>query len=196
MVCHSAGPEGHPQAFRHLVDLYDRRLLYFVRRILGETDGVLGRPAGCLADRLPQAPPPVLRGHLSRLGLPDRPRSGCIGVAQESAVSRAVCRCRHRTACGRSWWSKWKRSRMRPGFTPVLPGLSVDHRRVLALRFMEGMSIEEIAEVVGGSAGTVKSRLYYAKAALAGAWRSCVMTKPGERTDLAARTSVARSVSE
>ena len=45
-------------------------------------------------------------------------------------------------------------------------GLSVDHRRVLTLRFLEDMTIEEIAEVVGCSPGTVKSRLHYAKLAL------------------------------
>jgi RNA polymerase sigma-70 factor (ECF subfamily) len=45
--------------------------------------------------------------------------------------------------------------------------LSMDHRRVLTLRFLEDMSIEEIAEVLDCSPGTVKSRLHYAKAALA-----------------------------
>jgi hypothetical protein len=31
--------QGDRDAFRRLLDLYDERLLYFVRRILGETDG-------------------------------------------------------------------------------------------------------------------------------------------------------------
>ena len=48
----------------------------------------------------------------------------------------------------------------------ALAGLSIDHRRVLTLRFLEDMSIEDIAEVVSCSAGTVKSRLHYAKGAL------------------------------
>ncbi len=48
----------------------------------------------------------------------------------------------------------------------ALVGLSVDHRRVLTLRFLEDMPIEEIAEVVGCAPGTVKSRLHYAKLAL------------------------------
>jgi RNA polymerase sigma-70 factor (ECF subfamily) len=47
-----------------------------------------------------------------------------------------------------------------------LQALSVDHRRVLTLRFIEDMTIEEIAAVIGCSAGTVKSRLHYAKLAL------------------------------
>jgi RNA polymerase sigma-70 factor (ECF subfamily) len=48
----------------------------------------------------------------------------------------------------------------------ALHGLSVDHRRALTLRFLEDMTIEEIAEVIGCRSGTVKSRLHYAKIAL------------------------------
>src|SRR5262245_12954895 len=33
--------EGNREAFSRLVDLYDRRLLYFIRRILGDTDAAL-----------------------------------------------------------------------------------------------------------------------------------------------------------
>ena len=33
--------QGNKDAFRRLVDLYDKRLLYFVRRILGEAEGSL-----------------------------------------------------------------------------------------------------------------------------------------------------------
>ncbi|MBL8851130.1 MAG: sigma-70 family RNA polymerase sigma factor, partial [Planctomycetaceae bacterium] len=48
----------------------------------------------------------------------------------------------------------------------ALGALSVDHRRVLTLRFLEDMSIEDIAAVLSCSHGTIKSRLHYAKAAL------------------------------
>jgi RNA polymerase sigma-70 factor (ECF subfamily) len=41
-------------------------------------------------------------------------------------------------------------------------------REVLVLFFLESMSLEEIAEVVGRPVGTVKSRLHYAKRALHG----------------------------
>lgn len=44
--------------------------------------------------------------------------------------------------------------------------LSVAHREVLALYFMQDLSIEQIAMVTGASEGTIKSRLYYAKRAL------------------------------
>jgi RNA polymerase sigma-70 factor (ECF subfamily) len=44
--------------------------------------------------------------------------------------------------------------------------LSDKHREVLTLRFVEDLSYEQIAEVIGCTAGTVRSRLHYAKAAL------------------------------
>jgi RNA polymerase sigma-70 factor (ECF subfamily) len=60
------------------------------------------------------------------------------------------------------------------GFTPedgarihaALDGLALEHRQVLMLRFLEGMTYEQIAVVSGCGIGTVKSRLHYAKRAL------------------------------
>lgn len=48
----------------------------------------------------------------------------------------------------------------------ALGQLSVPHREVLTLHFLEQMSVEEIAGIVDAPAGTVKSRLYHAKRAL------------------------------
>lgn len=45
----------------------------------------------------------------------------------------------------------------------VLSEISEEHRRVIVLRELEGMSYEEIANVVGISRGTVMSRLHYAR---------------------------------
>lgn len=48
----------------------------------------------------------------------------------------------------------------------ALGQLSLPHREVITLFFLEEMPIEEIAQVLGIPAGTIKSRLHYAKAAL------------------------------
>lgn len=45
----------------------------------------------------------------------------------------------------------------------VVSTLSHEHQVVLSLRYMEGFSVEEIAEITSISQGTVKSRLYYAR---------------------------------
>lgn len=47
-----------------------------------------------------------------------------------------------------------------------LQQLSLSHREVLTLFFLEDLCVEEIAAVVGAPPGTVKSRLHYAKLAL------------------------------
>ncbi len=48
----------------------------------------------------------------------------------------------------------------------ALDGLPAAQREVLVLRFLEEMSYEEIARVVGCELGTVRSRIHYAKRAL------------------------------
>lgn len=45
----------------------------------------------------------------------------------------------------------------------VLAEISPEHRTVITLREIEGLSYEEIADVVGVSKGTVMSRLHYAR---------------------------------
>ncbi len=49
---------------------------------------------------------------------------------------------------------------------PLLKGLSPNHAEVVLLRFVEGLSMEEIAQSLGIPPGTVKSRLHHALKAL------------------------------
>ncbi len=49
-----------------------------------------------------------------------------------------------------------------------LNSLSADHRAVLELVFYQGLSLAEVAQVVGCPSGTVKSRLSYARQYLRG----------------------------
>lgn len=48
----------------------------------------------------------------------------------------------------------------------ALDRVSPAHSEALILRYVEDLSYEEIAEVVGCKVGTVRSRLHYAKRAL------------------------------
>lgn len=48
----------------------------------------------------------------------------------------------------------------------ALDKLSVIHREVMTLRFLEEMDVKEIARVMNCREGTAKSRLHYAKDAM------------------------------
>ncbi|MCC7354026.1 MAG: sigma-70 family RNA polymerase sigma factor [Anaerolineae bacterium] len=53
----------------------------------------------------------------------------------------------------------------------VLAKLSFEHRAVVVLYYLNDLSVEEIALILGCPVGTVKSRLYYARKALRNALR-------------------------
>lgn len=156
---------GDQEAFGRLLDLYDARLLYFVRRMLGEADGAL--------DVL-QAVWLTVHRKLPTLRSAEAFRVWLYRIAHDHAVAELRRKARRPVLFEDA-----------PAGVPPDPEisddrafedaelvhtallcLSVDHRRVLTLRFLEDMPVEAIAEIVGCGVGTVKSRLHYAKAAL------------------------------
>ena len=56
----------------------------------------------------------------------------------------------------------------RPEFARVMTALPATHREVVLMRFVDGMSLEEIGEALGIPLGTVKSRMHNALATLRG----------------------------
>ena len=56
-------------------------------------------------------------------------------------------------------------SDMANGLERAMDSLSVEHREVLALHYMQEMSVEQIASMLNVKEGTVKSRLHYAREA-------------------------------
>lgn len=52
----------------------------------------------------------------------------------------------------------------------ALAALTPDHRAAIALHYLEGLTVDQIAERVGTRAGTVKSRLHYGLIELRAAW--------------------------
>lgn len=157
--------QGNGDAFRGLVDRYDRRLLYFVRRILGESDGAF--------DVLQSVWLTVHR-KFRRLKSPEAFRVWIYRIAHDRAVTELRRRTRRPVLFEDvaavepivetgSEQAAFENAEL---VHAALRDLSIDHRRVLTLHFLEEMPVEEIAEVVGRPPGTVKSRLHYARTAL------------------------------
>jgi RNA polymerase sigma factor (sigma-70 family) len=150
---------GDPAALEELVRAFEGRLLYFVRRIVpNEADGL---------DVLQKTWMRVLKG----IGSLDDPRQlvpWLYRVARNTALSHA----RVRVPPHEPLTDHPAPADDGAGFEDAeavhrgLAGLTLPHREVLTLFFLEGMSVEDAAAVLGVPPGTVKSRLHYAKVAL------------------------------
>jgi RNA polymerase sigma-70 factor (ECF subfamily) len=68
----------------------------------------------------------------------------------------------------------------RAALLEALAKISPEHRAVVTLHYLEGMTIEQIAEHVGAREGTVKSRLHYGVAELRAAYDAA--SRDPERT--------------
>lgn len=156
--------DGDPAAFRLLVDRYDRRLLYFVLRFIADAERAL--------DVLQDVWLTMFR-RLASLRAPEAFRVWLYQIAHDRVVD--VIRRQRR--------EEEAQLVLRNGFVEAEPGpedwldqadlvhhglerLSPEHREVLLLRFLENLSLEEIAQTLRLSLGTVKSRLHYARLAL------------------------------
>lgn len=154
---------GSEEAFAELVGRYAPRLRYYLRKLIGRAEDA--------EDALQEVWADVYRG-LGRL---------------ENVASFAPWV--YRIARDRAY-RQWRRKRVptvpldnaelpeaddaEASFGPddsrrvnvALEQISAEHREVLLLRFIEGMSADQIGEVIGCPAGTVRSRLHYAKRCL------------------------------
>lgn len=63
----------------------------------------------------------------------------------------------------------------------AIEALSEDLRQAITLREIEGLSYEDIAEVMNCPIGTVRSRIFRAREAIAARLRPLLDTRPGER---------------
>ena len=166
---------GDADGWRQLVRHWEKRLLYYLRRLLNDE-----RDAW---DVLQQTWIDVFR-NLRTLENPRALRSWLYRIAYRKAIS-----CRRAKAPDQP-----SASTTEPTLDDVpdpaseaedmafetveqvhnaLDRLSLSHREVITLFFLEEMSIEEISAVLSVPAGTVKSRLHYAKLEL----RDCLKTR-------------------
>jgi RNA polymerase sigma-70 factor (ECF subfamily) len=157
---------GDPEAWRELVGLFERRLLYYIRRLLSNE-----RDAW---DALQQTWMEAFR-NLRTLREPRALRPWLYRIAHRRAISLRRAKIRDlpeaddpvdvEQVAEQATEAEWKLDAAEH-VHQALDRLSLSHRQVITLFFLEEMSIDEICDVVGVPPGTVKSRLHYAKLAL------------------------------
>lgn len=153
---------GDENAFEELVARYHSRLRYYLRRILprpDQADDVLQEVWLAVFRALPRlADPAALAAWLYRIAR-DKASVEWRGRHPEPSldVSKLVEEPSQEDEFAQEDAEEIHAS---------LDQLSPDQREVLVLRFLQGMTYQEIAEVIGSPIGTIRSRLYYAKSAL------------------------------
>jgi RNA polymerase sigma-70 factor (ECF subfamily) len=155
---------GDEAAFTEIVERYQPRLRYYLRKLL--------REAHRAEDALQDVWFDVFRA-VARLADAGAFRAWLYRIARDRAL-RELRRCRPLPQPledadliddpEESDFTAEDAERIHAG----LDELSVEQREVLVLRYVEEMSYDEIAGVIGCQLGTVRSRLHYAKRALRG----------------------------
>ncbi len=150
---------GSEAAFAELVRRYGPRVRRYLRRLLDRPEDV--------EDAIQEVWADVFRG-LWRLRDNGALAAWMYRIARDRAY-RALRR--QHVKCVPLIEADLPEDAPEPGLTPeeiqqvhlAMDRLSIEHREVLLLRFMEDMSPEQIGQVIGCPAGTVRSRLHYAK---------------------------------
>jgi len=158
---------GGQAAFEVLVERYDRLLLYYVRRLLGE-------PRVDAAFDVMQSTWLQVHRRLHGLKAPEAFRVWLYRIAHDQAMSELRRLGQRPTPADIETLNvpNDRSESSQHNFDNVelvhrgLGQLTLEHRQVLTLRFLEEMSVEEIAKVTDVPPGTVKSRLHYARLAL------------------------------
>lgn len=152
-----------PGAFEDLIAVMERPLLYYAASLTGSVDSAL--------DVLQEVWIKVFRG-IRKLKDPGSLRSWLYSITHGIAVDRI------RKNYSREQAEKFQLEDFQEAEDPsfanedasaihqALSEIGIKHREVLVLHFLEDLSVAEIAEVVGCSEGTVKSRMHYAKRAM------------------------------
>lgn len=154
---------GDETAFTELVERHSPKLRYFLRKLLSSADAA--------EDALQDVWLDALR-HLPRLSAPAALRTWLYRIARD----RAFARLRHRKLIQQPLDEQdlvdcqTDEVAISPdeaaAVHAALDRLTTEQREVLVLRFLDDLSYEEIARVVGCQLGTVRSRLHYGKQAL------------------------------
>ena len=155
---------GDEEAFGRLMDLYDRKLLYYLMRFTAGPEQAL--------DIAQEVWLSVFRG-LRKLRNPGVFRAWLYQIAHAKVVSQVRKNVREEQILENFSAEQEESSSYEEPISgdpelvrSALAALSAEHREVLVLRFLENMSLEEMAHALQCRLGTIKSRLHYGKQAL------------------------------
>jgi RNA polymerase sigma factor (sigma-70 family) len=154
---------GDRAALEELVRAWEKRLHYFVRQIVNNDQDAW--------DILQQTWLRVLRG-IRSLKDPQSLTPWLYQVARNAAFNHNRLQSTYRAGLEEHHDVDWAEEDLEFEFDQVeqvhsaLQRLSLHHREVLTLYFLEDLTIAEIADVVGAQPGTVRSRLHHAKQTL------------------------------
>ena len=156
---------GKPGALERLVELWERPLYHYVRRLLNTEDEAkdvtqdiwinVVRKVGALRD--PAAFPAWLFKVARNHAISHFRRTRSLEPLPEDGAAAEVS-----TTDANGLSSTLNAEELHWGLSQLSP----QHSECLILHFLEGFSVEEVADITGVVPGTVKSRLHYAKKAL------------------------------
>jgi RNA polymerase sigma-70 factor (ECF subfamily) len=148
-------------AFRELVNRWEPRLYYYLRRVV-ESDSAVW-------DVLQETWLAVFQ-HIRRLEDPRKFPAWLYQIAHNKAVSMFRKESKYTQITDEQLSDHYENNfvfhyelEQVEAIHELLAKLKLAHREVITLYFLEGFSISEMAQIIGISEGTVKSRLYYAK---------------------------------
>ncbi len=152
-------------AFQELVRRYERRVLYYVRRMNGGS----ADPLDVLQDvwlRVFKTLPSLRAPEAFRVFLYRLAHDATVDSLRRRRRELHVFKHEVERLDAVDSWNEFEALERAELVHRLLEELSVEHREVLTLRFLESMDVAEIAAVTSCNEGTIKSRLHYAKQAL------------------------------
>jgi RNA polymerase sigma-70 factor (ECF subfamily) len=165
---------GDPAALGHLINRHDSSLRYFVRRLLEDpiaADDVVQDVWLATLRQVKQ----IRSGAAFRIWLYRVARNRAMSHLRREVLRRA-CPIEAAAEIAEEEVDFSFPAEAATAVHQAMQHLSVEHREVLTLRFMENMSYEDMAAVTECTLGTVRSRLHYAKRQIERVMRNSVKT--------------------
>jgi RNA polymerase sigma-70 factor (ECF subfamily) len=159
---------GDHQAFREIYDRYYKRIYLYSYRLLGEGEGAKEVANEVMLE--------IWRG-AKRFRGESKPSTWMFGIAvnqvrkaikKRSPPHKDLETVEETTSDKITQDDATYSSELRDKMRMAISSLSREHREVLDMTYYQGLSIKEIAEIMGCPTNTVKTRMFYARKRLGG----------------------------